>query len=95
MSDKNNWWIKGEPFDVTQDRLNQFKDVKKVISCKLCGHEFKPGDKGRWIYCNGTEGQATGNFFTCSKCDGPDVMERAKEQLALAIKLAKHWGLYP
>lgn len=65
-------------------------------SCKLCGRQFEVGDKARWIYCNSTPGQGTGNFFVCSKCDGSDaeVMARAKASLEEAIRVAKQWNIY-
>lgn len=54
--------------------------------CKLCGYKFAKGDYYRWIYSNSTPG-APCNFFTCKKCDGPDVLKEAVEQ----YKIAKRW----
>jgi formate-dependent nitrite reductase cytochrome c552 subunit len=47
----------------------------RSFRCFLCGHFFGIGDTARWVYTNSTPG-AHGNPFVCSKCDGPDVMDR-------------------
>jgi hypothetical protein len=49
--------------------------------CRLCGYKFQPGDLWRLVYANGKESPSRyGNFMTCSKCDGPDILERAAKQ---------------
>lgn len=70
--------------------------VRHKKNCRLCGHVFAEGDGARWIYCNSTPGQGTGNFFVCSACDDTDenCMAKAKESRALAVRLAKQWGIY-
>ena len=93
---KANVWLNGQAFSVSKETFEAFKRIRKGFMCRLCGHELRVGDLARWIYCNGTPGQATGNFFVCGKCDGPNeqVMAKGKESLALTTKLAKQWGIY-
>lgn len=64
------------------------------FTCKLCGHKFVVGDTVRWVYANGTKDQQTGNFMVCARCDGEDVLQRAKTSYIEAVKLAKQWGIY-
>lgn len=91
-----NTWLNGEPFEVSETTLTSFRRVKKRFGCSLCGHEFKAGERARWIYANSTPGQCTGNFFVCFKCDGltTDVLERAKQSLETTVKMARAWGIY-
>lgn len=52
-----------------------------AFRCRLCGHRFVPGDVARFVFANGRDSKSRyGNFFTCTQCDGPDIMERAVEQ---------------
>lgn len=47
------------------------------LRCHLCGHRFQVGDVARWVIDNDGRSQGgMGNFFTCQKCDGPDVRQR-------------------
>lgn len=93
---KHSEWLDGKPFVLSSETHQGFKNVKKVLNCKLCGKILQVGDNARWIYANGTPGMGTGNFFVCGNCDGEnaDVMAKGKEQLALAVTLAKRWGIY-
>lgn len=93
---KVNGWLSGKAFTVSQETFDAFSRLKKKFGCKLCGHTFAVGDIGRWIYCNGTPHQTTGNFFVCSKCDEPNevLMPKAKASLQEAIRLAKQWDIY-
>ncbi len=93
---KHSQWLNGKPFVLSAETHQSFKNVKKLLNCKLCGHILQVGDKARWIYANGTPGMGTGNFFVCDNCDGEnaDVLAKAKEQLTLAVTLAKRWGIY-
>ncbi len=84
---KHSQWLTGKPFNVDEDTVEGFAMVKKKFRCNLCGHTFGVGDPARWVYCNSTPGQSTGNFFVCAACDGPDVMERGQR----AFKLAQLW----
>lgn len=87
----------GKQFTVTANDVATYKRLKKRYHCNLCGHKFTEGDLARWIYANGTPGAGTGNFFVCSSCDlglNSQIIERAKESLALATKLAKQWDIY-
>ena len=43
----------------------------KYFRCGFCGHKFIPGNKIRWIFSNHVKG-ASGNPFTCDKCDCGD-----------------------
>lgn len=85
-------WQSQQPFTVTDEHMKA--RWGGGFHCKLCGIKFQVGLVIRWVYCNSTPGQQTGNFFVCSGCDGDDVKQRAKESLALATKLAKQWGIY-
>ena len=86
------------PFEITGELVRTFQRVRKSkpFACSLCGHAFRPGDIGRWIYANGTPEALMGNFFVCGPCDGPDaeVIKRAIGSYANAVKLAKQWGIY-
>ncbi len=92
----HNLWLNGQPFVISAETHKGFLHVKKLFNCKLCWHKFEVGDSARWIYANGTPGMGTGNFFVCKKCDGETavVLAKAKENFALAIALAKRWGIY-
>jgi len=86
-----------KPFVLTEKQSkmrwgSRFRDGK--LRCNLCGHKFKVGDIVRWIYANGPNGGNCGNFFTCKKCDGDDVLERGVESFEMAKKLAQNWGIY-
>lgn len=84
-------------FEVSAPTLAAFQLRKsKAFCCALCGHVFALFDKARWIYCNSTPGQGTGNFFVCDKCDGTDEECRTKGKASheAAIKSAKAWGIY-
>lgn len=93
---KHSQWLNGKAFVLSAETHQGFKNVKKTLNCKLCGHILQVGDKARWIYANGTPGMGTGNFFVCGDCDGEnaDVLAKGKEQFALAVTLAKRWGIY-
>lgn len=52
-----------------------------AFRCRLCGHKFAVGDTARFVYANFKDSPSNyGNFFTCTGCDGPDVLERAAAQ---------------
>lgn len=54
---------------------------KKGFRCRFCGHKFAVGDTYRWVLANFKDSPSKyGNFFVCTKCDGPDVLERAAKQ---------------
>jgi len=91
-----NVWLSRKLFIVSGEQVEQHRRRKKMWYCQLCDHVFTAGDVARWIYCNSTPGQTTGNFFVCSRCDCGDeiTMAKAKENLDLAIKLAKRWGIF-
>lgn len=61
--------------------------------CRLCGHRFKVGDWWRFVLAN-IEGSPSrfGNFITCQKCDGPDILERAGAQEAEARQRFWWWN---
>lgn len=83
-----------KPFVVTPDEHKQFSRGRR-FNCRLCGHDFKPGDTVRWVYANFPESPVkSGNFFVCSDCDGLDVLQRAAESFGQAVKLAKQWDVY-
>lgn len=48
---------------------------RRALACGICGAAFDVGDDYRWVYCNGDQ-RSTGNFFTCTACDGDDVKAR-------------------
>lgn len=83
-------------FIVTGKEGEALRRVRRRFGCALCPHIFVEGDKARWIYCNSTPGQQTGNFFVCEKCDGTDgdCMARGKASLTQATALAKQWDIY-
>lgn len=85
-------FLNGQSFVVDEADLQ--RKFGGGFHCKICGQKFKVGDVVRWVFANGTKDQGTGNFFTCSPCDTPDVLHKAKESLRLAVKLAKQWGIY-
>lgn len=93
---KHNQWLNGKAFVLSAKTYQGFKNVKKMLNCKLCGHILQVGDKARWIYANGTPGMKTGNFFVCGDCDGEnaDVLAKGKEQFVLAVTLARRWNIY-
>ena len=87
----------GKAFRVTQGEFDAFKRLNKHFGCSLCGHEFRVDDSARLIFDNGTPNQGTGNFFVCHKCDEPSdesILAKAKESRAIAVKMAKQWGIY-
>lgn len=83
-----------KPFVVSKERLEAFTRHRKRFGCVLCSKVFKVGDTARWVYANGTPGLHTGNFFVCEEHDTEDVLERAKESIELATRLAKQWDIY-
>lgn len=85
-----------KPFTVNEALRKAYTKHHYPLDCKLCGKELQTGDKARWIYANGTPGMATGNFFVCGACDDVTeiILAKAKEQYALAVTLAKRWGIY-
>lgn len=93
---KHSEWLNRQPFILSAETHQGFKNVHKTLNCKLCGHILQVGDKARWIYANGTPSMGTGNFFVCGDCDGEDaaVLAKAKEQFTTAAMLAKRWGIY-
>ena len=85
-----------KPFEVTQDRIDAPWDGKHVtkggewhphLRCRLCGHKFKLGDIARWV-----NSKSIVNFFTCEKCDGDDVDERATKHYQESE--TTHWYLH-
>ena len=87
----------GKQFTVTEETVATYKRLRKRHQCSLCGHHFVSGDSARWIFANGTPSARTGNFFVCAACDSgtnDQIIERAKESLAQATKLAKQWDIY-
>lgn len=82
------------PFSVNAGTILGFTRHKKRFGCSLCGHQFESGDTARWVYANGPDGPRCGNFFTCTTCDGPAILERAKESFATAKRLSIQWGIY-
>lgn len=93
---KHSTWLDRKPFVLSAETHQGFKNVKKRLLCRLCGHVLQVGDKARWIYANGTKGMCTGNFFVCGNCDGEDavVLAKAKESFELARTLAQRWDIY-
>ncbi len=93
---KHSQWLDRKSFILSPETHQGFKNVKKPLNCKLCGHILQVGDKARWIYANGTPSMGTGNFFVCGNCDGEDavLLAKAKEQFTLALTLAKRWGIH-
>ena len=93
-------WTNGKPFVLTaeQIRLRWGGYRRGKLICRLCGHVFTAGDTARFIYGNtkreGAPQPQAGNFFTCEKCDGEDVLVRADVQHTLAVTLAKQWNIY-
>lgn len=45
----------------------------KRFYCRLCGHQFKVGDKWRWVYAGSIHRL---NFLVCEQCDGEGVLEK-------------------
>ncbi len=84
-------WTDQKPFVASPE------DTKKRwgggFVCKMCGHKFISGDTVRWVYANGTAGMGTGNFLVCARCDGPDILDRAKADFELALSSSKRWGI--
>lgn len=75
-----------KPFTVTAEDLKRPWAGRRDGSrfrCYLCLSRFVAGDTARWVYNNGSDspGGSYGNFFTCVKCDGPDVRERFKAKM--------------
>lgn len=59
-------------------KIANVEDVNKPdFRCYLCGHHFNVGDQWRWVAASGF---GLANFLVCAKCDGPDVLERWKQQ---------------
>jgi hypothetical protein len=89
-------WISRKPFTFTDKNLSLL-DRRGGCHCVLCTKRFVAGNAARWIYCNSTPGQLTGNFFVCSNCDdGNDDSMRAKGKASLTAvsKAAKAWGIH-
>jgi hypothetical protein len=89
-------WIQRKPFTFTDKNL-PLLDRRGGCHCVLCTKRFKAGDAARWIYCNSTPGQCTGNFFVCSDCDdGNDDSMRVKGKASLEAvsRSAKAWGIH-
>lgn len=67
----------GNPFLVEKKHLTQpwggMTDGRN-FRCALCGYRFKEGDTVRWQYANNIIPNASGNFFVCTSCDGPDIL---------------------
>lgn len=85
-----------KPFTFTAGNL-ALLNRRGGCHCALCAKRFEPGDVGRWIYCNSTPHQLTGNFFACSGCDdGNDDSMRAKGKISFqsAEKAARAWGIH-
>lgn len=75
---------------------------KKSWKCDLCFHEFKPGDRARWVF-GGPCGMR--NVFVCERCDGPVLAKlqdrcRARDSVQrlgggkepnVSYKVAKRW----
>ena len=89
---RKNDWIDGKPHTVTAETFDIFSRIKKRFCCLMCDKNFKVGDSYRWVYCNGTPGQHTGNFFTCLNCDGADVKERAQRDYETYRKYEKRFN---
>ncbi len=84
-------FIKGKPFRVTDDDLE--KRWGSPFRCQLCGHWFKAGDEGRWVYANFKDSPFKGgDFFVCGGCDGEDVLERAGKIREESKRT--HWWLW-
>lgn len=88
--DMNGEFLNQKPWVVTEGDMSA--PWAPRFRCKLCGHQFAVGHTVRWVYANDA-GIGTGNFFVCERCDGPDLLQRAKESRDLAVKLAKQWDL--
>jgi hypothetical protein len=76
-------FTKQQPFIVTAADIQiKWSGREDSFRCYLCGHKFVVSDLCRWVYSNGSESpHRGGNFFVCSECDGPDVLERAAAHL--------------
>ena len=75
-----------KPHAVDEKYLNlPWNGNKRNFKCYLCGYKFKIGDIFRWIFC-----PKLGNFITCEKCDGSDVIDRW-EALHKEAKSGKFW----
>ncbi len=86
-----------KPFVVTEKQLSQRWGTRTkdgALMCNICGHKFNEGENARWVYANGESSNGSGNFFTCDKCDGPDVLERGRASFAQAKEMAQQWGIY-
>jgi len=51
--------------------------IETVFRCYLCGHVFTIGDYWRRVDASGF---GLTNPLVCEKCDGPDVLDRWKQQ---------------
>jgi len=83
----------GKPGVVSQEWVEAWARYKKSGACPLCGKKFVAGDYFRFVYANDGNHKCA-NFFVCKDCDGDDVLSRADEMHALAVKLARQWGIY-
>jgi len=86
-----------KPFELTEKLFKARWGTRRKdgrLQCNLCGYLFEVGETARFVYANGSEGNGSGNFFTCVTCDGPDVLDRGKALFEEARRLAKNWGIY-
>ena len=69
----------GKPWVVTKEDVEaKWGTREHHLRCLLCGYLFKNGDVCRFVYANFANSPFNyGNFFTCTGCDGPDVLDRA------------------
>lgn len=85
-------FMDGKPQAATAEHLAvRWSGRAGNFRCRLCGHTFKLGDIWRWVYANGANSPSRcGNFFVCTTCDGPDVLEKAAAQ-ELEFKSPRWW----
>ena len=91
MANSNNF-TNQLPFKADKEDCNKpwsFGKNGSKFKCNLCGYKFKIGDIVRWVY---TGGKGIPNFFTCVKCDGEDVIDRAVKQLNYAKMTMKNFN---
>jgi hypothetical protein len=63
------------------------------LHCTLCNHQFQVGETWRWVFAN-SQTPSYGNFQVCTKCDGPDVMDRYQAACKLLRDSMKGHGEY-
>lgn len=80
-----------KPFILDTKFFEGITERNQKFCCNICGEDFKVGDTVRWIYA-GSIGMV--NFWTCTKCDGEDILERGKASIQEAIKQARKWDIY-